>query len=74
MAVEVVYTNHTRSHAPGDRASVDAETARRLVRDGFAEYPNKATAAAAAKATQPAKKVKKAAPAKAAVAAKATKP
>lgn len=45
--VEVVFVNHTRDRVPGDRATVSADEARRLVRGHAARYATKADAATA---------------------------
>lgn len=44
--VEIVYAHHQGAYVPGDRASVDAATAKRLVRTGRANYATKADATA----------------------------
>lgn len=45
--VEVVFVNHTRTHVPGERTTVSAAEARRLVRGHAAQYATKADATGA---------------------------
>lgn len=45
--VEIVYVNHTRDNVPGDRVTVSAVEARRLVKGNAAQYATKADAATA---------------------------
>jgi hypothetical protein len=44
--VDVVFAHHHGDHVPGDRATVDADTGRRLVKGGRAHYATKAEAVA----------------------------
>lgn len=45
--VEIVYVNHTRDHVPGDRVTVSAAEARRLVKGHAAQYATKSDATTA---------------------------
>lgn len=42
--VEIVFAHHHGTHVPGERATVDADEARRLVRGGRANYATKTDA------------------------------
>lgn len=44
--VDVVFAHHHEGNVPGDRATVDADEARKLVRYGRAHYATKAEAVA----------------------------
>lgn len=42
--VEIIYAHHDGDRKPGDRAKVDSDVAKRLVRNGRANYATKAVA------------------------------